>query len=140
MKIKTTFIAALLAVGFGLAGQIHAQDEMKANGRPVHSVTVRIHQERPAPRGNLRVRFLEMIEDSRCPRDVNCIQAGTARIRVRVSKNGRSQVLVLETNGGRQPAVFAGYELALYTLTPEPRSNIRINPNGYVATIQFRRV
>ncbi len=32
--------------------------------------------------------FLEVVEDSRCPRDVQCIQAGRAVVRVRVLRDG----------------------------------------------------
>ena len=37
---------------------------------------------------NLEVTFWDVTEDSRCPVDVNCIQAGQATIRVRVSRGG----------------------------------------------------
>ena len=35
------------------------------------------------------VTFLEVIEDSRCPKDVTCIWAGRARIRVSVEENDK---------------------------------------------------
>ena len=103
------------------------------------SVSVRIGQERSAGRANVRIKFVEMIEDSRCPRDVECIQAGNASVRVRVTRNGRSETMVLNTNKHGEKAVFAGYEFSLTALTPEPRSNIRINRNGYVATIALTK-
>jgi hypothetical protein len=41
----------------------------------------------------------------------------------------------LDTNGPNQAATVEEYSIKLVGLTPEPRSNIRIDRNGYVATI-----
>lgn len=123
-------LLSVLIIMFGLIGPA-----VEARPQAGKSVSVRIGQERSAGRANIRIKFLEMIEDSRCPRDVECIQAGNASVRVRVMRNGRSETLVLNTNKHGEKAVFAGYLFTLTELTPEPRSNIRINRNGYVATI-----
>src|SRR6476620_2241197 len=131
--MKRLFAAMIFTIGMlGISADARPQ--------PERSVSVRIGQERSAGRGNIRIRFLEMIEDSRCPRDVQCIQAGDASIRVRVSRNRHSEVLVLNSNGRAEKAVFAGYVFTLTGLTPEPRSNIRINRNGYVAVISVAKV
>lgn len=103
------------------------------------SVVVKLNGEKRATQSKITVRFVEMIEDSRCPRDVQCIQAGNAKIKVRLTRNGRSQVMELNTNAPNQPAAFAGYELKLLRLSPQPASNIRIDRNGYVATITLSR-
>jgi len=100
---------------------------------------VRVNHGKNAARGRINVRFLKMIEDSRCPRDVQCIQAGNAKIRIRVSKGRRAEILTLNTDRRNDVATFGGYEFRLTALTPEPRSNIRINPNGYVATIEVTK-
>jgi hypothetical protein len=103
--------------------------------------TVRVqvkHQTRA--RAGIKVRFVEMVEDSRCPVDVQCIQAGNAKITIEVTKGRRSKTLELNTNSMRSAATFEGYRFQLRRLTPEPRSNIRVNRNGYVATIQIDRV
>ena len=138
--MRTLFIAAIFAVAFGLAGESMAHDRLRAGWHRDQTVTVRVGQEKLAPRSKIRIKFLEMIEDSRCPRDVNCIQAGNARIRVRVSGSGRARELILDTSDRTRPASYGGYELTVRTLTPEPRSNIRINRNGYIATISVSRV
>jgi hypothetical protein len=128
--MKDLFIAILVMIGI-------AGFSAGVNAKPNNSVFVKIGHEKTTSKGNMRVKFLEMIEDSRCPRDVQCIQAGNASIRVRVTRGGRSQVMVLNTNRPSEGAFFAGYRFALTALTPEPASNIRINRNGYVATIEF---
>ncbi|MEQ1764183.1 MAG: hypothetical protein ABL984_13720 [Pyrinomonadaceae bacterium] len=88
----------------------------------------------------IRIEFVELVEDSRCPADVQCIWAGNAKIKVKVTKGGKSQVLDLEmVTKGMKPN-YGDYLLKLKGLTPELRSNVRINRNGYIATIEVKKV
>jgi hypothetical protein len=109
-----------------------------ASGKP-ETLRVQINKEKRAPKSRLSVRFLELVEDSRCPVDTDCVWAGNATIKVLVKKNGRSHELTLETNGPKHTAKVAGYSIKLVGLTPEPRSNIRIDRNGYVATLSITK-
>ena len=105
--------------------------------RQTESVKVQVNTEKVSPKSKLNIRFVELVDDSRCPADATCVWAGNAKIKVRVSKNGRSHDLTLDTNGPNQTAVAEGYSLKLAGLNPVPRSNIRINRNGYVAVIEI---
>lgn len=105
-------------------------------GRKPETLKVQVNQEKRFAKSKLSVRFVEMVEDSRCPVDTNCIWAGNAKIKIRVAKNGRSHNLTLDTNGPSQTVTAEGYQIKLVGLTPAPRSNIRINRNGYVATLE----
>lgn len=113
---------------------------MEVSAQASETARVQINHEKRLAKSKIRIRFLELIEDSRCPRDVQCIHAGNAKIKVRASLNGRSQELELDTNGANKTTTIGRYELKLVGLTPEPRSNIRINRNGYVATISVARI
>ncbi len=112
-----------------------------ANAR-VHGETMRvqINKEKRFAKSKLSVRFVELVEDSRCPTDTNCVWAGNAKIKIRVTKYGRSHELTLDTNGPNQTVTAEGYSIKFVDLTPEPRSNIRINRNGYVATLEAVRL
>lgn len=125
-----TGIAILLVAGISLAVGVGHQ----------RSVTVKINNEAAVPDTNLRIAFTELVEDARCPEDTTCVWAGNAKIKVRVSDNGRSEVLELDTNPrSTEPVKFASYTLKLTKLTPVPRTNIRINRNGYEATIEISK-
>ena len=100
------------------------------------TLRVQINKEKSFAKAKLTVRFVELVEDSRCPTDTQCVWAGNAKIKIRVTMNGRSQDLTLDTNGPKQAATAIGYTIRLIGLTPEPRSNVRINRNGYVATFE----
>lgn len=85
---------------------------------------------------NLTLRFNTVIEDSRCPADAICIQAGQARISVSMTVNGQRELLEL-TNvpDGGQPVEFQGYRISLQDLQPYPLASQPTNPEAYQATI-----
>lgn len=104
------------------------------------TVTVGLSKEKAIEKTRLRVKFVEFIEDSRCPVDVDCIWAGNAKIKVRVTSRGVSRVLTLNTMDTGKADIAHGYKFRLTGLTPVPRSNVRINPSSYVATIEAEKV
>ncbi len=100
------------------------------------TLRVQINKEKRFAKSKLSVRFVELVEDSRCPADAQCVWAGNAKIKIRVTMKGRSHDLTLDTNGPHQATTAEGYTIKLISLTPAPRSNIRIDRNGYVATFE----
>jgi hypothetical protein len=115
----------LLAVGGIFA--IHAQ--------PKNGIRIGISQEKQIVKNKLNLRFLDMVEDSRCPKDAQCIWAGNAKIKVQISKpGGTPKIFELNTTTAPESIRIEGYEIKLIALTPEPGSNIRIRKDGYVAT------
>ena len=104
-------------------------------------IRVRINQQKAVSGTKLKIKFIAMVEDSRCPTDANCIWAGNAKIKIRVSKNGKAaKTFELNSNLAPTTVVFEGHEFKLTALTPAPSSNIRINRNGYVATITVSKI
>ena len=104
------------------------------------TMRVQINREKRVAKSKVTIRFTELVEDSRCPTDTNCVWAGNAKIKIRVSGYGRSLEITLDTNGPHQGAAAEGYSIKLISLTPAPRSNIRINRNGYVATFEVAKL
>ena len=77
--------------------------------------------------GDLSVRFSELLEDSRCPTEVECFWTGQARIAVNVQPIGHpSTTAYFNTNpapGENVQSVRAGdYVVALTSLEPYPRT------------------
>ncbi|MGH9946624.1 MAG: hypothetical protein ACRD6X_05430 [Pyrinomonadaceae bacterium] len=104
------------------------------------TVSVQVGKSKIESSTKIKVEFVEMMEDSRCPADVNCIWAGNAKIKIVVSKNGNEKTIELNSGIANKDNCFAGYNFKLEKLTPEPRSDIRIDKNGYVATISMTKI
>ncbi|MET0181180.1 MAG: hypothetical protein ABW194_11975 [Novosphingobium sp.] len=82
-----TALLPLLAVA-GCAAASASPRPVLAEGRPAgFGDTVAV--------GSIRVRPLNLVEDSRCPRPVQCIWAGRVRIDARLVGSGRAQTRTL---------------------------------------------
>jgi hypothetical protein len=79
-----------------------------------------------------------VLEDSRCPVDVQCIQAGTVRLRVTLAGGlglGKyDATLMLGT-----PLTTEAESVTLVSVLPEPRSTVRIAPNGYAFAFKIEK-
>ena len=135
--MKHLFTALILTLFFGgfVAQTASAQDDLQ-------KITIRVGKKQKASRSKVTIKFLELIEDSRCPANVQCIQAGNATIKVLVSKPNSDAPVTLElnTNLGAKGGVFANYVINLVKLTPTPAANVRLNRNAYTATFTIHRI
>ena len=100
-------------------------------GPPI--ATTRIGE--PVRVDGLRVVPLAVLEDSRCPVDVQCIQAGTVRIDARIRRDGNVEVRQMEL---RKPIQVFGREIVLAEVQPERRSDREIAPGDYRFTFEAR--
>ena len=84
----------------------------------------------------MTVKVVAVVEDSRCPKDVDCIQAGNAKVRVSI-KNGSDplKVVDLDLNAGQKSAMYGKYKIVLTALTPYPATAAPIKRNKYMATL-----
>ena len=106
--------------------------------------TVRIGEGVTIDRANTQVRFSKLIGDSRCAADVTCVWEGRADIQLSFLQAGkdtstiplsiRGYVTIADTKA-HQTKDTLGYLFTLMQLDPYPRSDVRINPNAYTATI-----
>jgi hypothetical protein len=87
--------------------------------------------------GSLLTVPLRIEEDSRCPTGVQCIQAGTVRIAVRISGGGARSENIL-TLGKPLELAGAGW-LSLAAVCPYPAHPGRIERASYRFTLAFRR-
>jgi hypothetical protein len=86
--------------------------------------------------GDVRISPLKLEEDSRCPKDVQCVWAGQVRIAAVVTWQARVQRIEL-TQG--KPVAVADGTLTLIEVTPDTRSNVAINPRDYRFGFRFTR-
>jgi len=131
--MKNLVLSLILTLAFGSLLPAEAQTKQRIN--------ILVGKQKQASRSRLTIKFVSLIEDSRCPEGTNCIQAGNATIKVMVSKRGgESKTFELNTNLGPKGDTFEGYAINLVSLTPTPKDNIRINRNGYTAIFTVSRL
>ncbi len=128
--MKTIFLTLLLTLFFGAMINVEAKTPK--------ILKLRLHEQKNIAGTKLTVKFLEMVEDSRCPKGVNCVWAGNAKISIEISKNGKSaKTFELNSNLDPQTIMFEGCKFRLIALDPYPANNIRIDRNGYIAAIEI---
>jgi len=73
--------------------------------------------------GNVILKIVEMLEDSRCPKDVVCVLAGLAKVKVAISGESISLKELELTVGEKNKnilGVFDGFTFKAVGLTPYP--------------------
>ncbi|MCG2420265.1 hypothetical protein K8089_14645 [Aequorivita sp. F47161] len=88
------------------------------------------------------IKFMEVVEDSRCPTGVDCIWAGRAKVKVAVTSNGKTEEKILtfgETRPGEEKNtnLFSSKEFAIngLKLNPYPTSEDSGKIKNYVLLI-----
>jgi hypothetical protein len=81
--------------------------------------------------GPVSVTPLTLLEDSRCPKDVQCVWAG--RVRIEASVNGERREMVLA-----QPIPAAGGSLTMVEVRPEKQAEVTVGPTDYRFRFEFR--
>ena len=88
---------------------------------------------------SVRVEFMRVSGDSRCPADAICVWGGDALVHIRVS-DGSSVEYELHTGDQSRAAVtHGGIRLELVNLQPYPFSSRTIAPEDYRATLTASR-
>lgn len=84
---------------------------------------------------------LEILEDSRCPINVTCIQAGTVRIRtnVLITRSPYSEDSVMTEFNLGEPLILNKASVTLIEVSPEPNAGIKIKDSDYVFRFEIIR-
>jgi hypothetical protein len=142
LPVPHSFFAALavfvfFASFFTLFAQQSGKTEMVQLGQ---EFDLKINQETTIKSEGLAIAFESVLEDDRCPEDVNCIWAGNAKIKVRLSKE-KQEPGVVDLNTGVKPksSSYLDYEIKLVALKPNRRSDKDIQPNEYKATLSVTK-
>jgi hypothetical protein len=100
------------APGPQVSNEVRAQlEQMEAPFHAPGTVTARLGE--TVRLGNVSVRPLEFLEDSRCPLDVDCVWAGRVRVKVSVSGAGEPEMEI-----GRPVPLPGGGTLVLTAVAP----------------------
>lgn len=102
-------------------------------------VTIRHGQQANVGGTDVSVEFVSVGEDSRCPKGVQCIWAGSVKVNLRLRANKTETELQLNTN--RQPRVteFQGLFFSIAKVEPPKVIDQKIKPEDYVITLAVSR-
>ena len=131
--MKTKIITGvLLLMFFGNLQAVKAQLNQQ--------IKLGVNQELKISKSDLTIKFISVLDDSRCPVDTNCVWAGNAQVQIKIKKSkGEWKTYELNLNLEPKTITFNGYEIKLVDLAPKLRTNVRINRNGYTATFAVSR-
>jgi hypothetical protein len=86
---------------------------------------------------DLVVHFDRVVNDSRCPSDVQCITAGDATVVVTAVNDGAAPSRYeLHTDDGAREAMHGNFRLSLISLKPVPTSTQPVPASAYVLTLR----
>jgi hypothetical protein len=140
-RIRMASLALSCLAVFGSAGVLAANPDSNST-----LDTVRLGREFKLKAGRqvtvkgtkLRIRFVAVENDSRCPSDVKCIWAGNAAVQLQLGTGRGSKTVTLNTS--KSPTFageteYRGHKVTLVDLSPYPRSDRKILRRDYTATL-----
>lgn len=100
------------------------------------TVTIKFGHEVHLADPDLIIRFAEVVQDSRCPVDVVCVQEGSATLRFSIIEPDHDlSTVIVET--GQPPETSNGLTFRLISVDPQPRSGQLLDPQNYSATVEI---
>ncbi|MDO8572613.1 MAG: hypothetical protein Q7S11_02455 [bacterium] len=93
-------------------------------------VTITAKENKPASGIGVTIAPIEVLEDSRCPvgENIRCIQAGTVRVRTKVTNINGERILVFTIG---MPVASKTETIELIEVLPAARAEVPILPNEY---------
>jgi hypothetical protein len=109
-----------------------------AQAKETFVVTLRAGESRRVGGTPITVAFEALVEDSRCPRGVNCVWEGDAAVRVRIEGGQAArQTPTLHVNPRfTSEAAHDGYLVTLTDVAPYPESDRQTAPGDYRITLR----
>ena len=94
---------------------------------------------------DIEIRFVEVLEDSRCPKDVNCVWAGEAKFVIELYEDNKfleKKILIITPTSylhEKLPIVFSSKdsEISLFNLQPYPNFRTPIKKEDYYLQLIF---
>ena len=137
-KMFSLISCAVLFACVGPVGANARSNNALENVRPGREFKLKVGRQVTVKGTKLRIRFVAVENDSRCPSDVTCVWAGNAAVRLQLGTGRGSKTVTLNTS--KSPSFvgeteYHGYKVKLVELSPYPRSDRKIARHDYTATL-----
>lgn len=103
---------------------------------PTGPASFEAHLEQEISGLDVQIIPIKVLEDSRCPIDVTCIQAGTVRVHARLT-SGLGNAVQEFTLG--QPVTTEAEIVTLAAVSPSPKAGVNIADGDYVFQFQITK-
>ncbi len=97
-------------------------------------ITLKVGETKTA--GSLSLTLNSFVQDSRCPIDVTCIQAGAVTVNVTMNDGVNTETRNFPSD--EAPYVFGAHTISISDIAPPRKANQEIPPGEYVITFQVQ--
>jgi hypothetical protein len=120
-----------------MAGIFNTDGIERARGR-VETFDLKPGQEKLVRSAGVRIKLVEVKEDSRCPQGVECIWAGNVQVALSIDGPGKSaRQETLNTATAPASLALKGRSLSISKVRPAKIINQEITPKAYVITFKL---
>lgn len=134
MKAIATYIVLICFCAFAKAQNETPKEEIE------HTIEIQLGVGESQKINDIKITFLEVIEDSRCPKDVDCVWAGQAKITILVEEKGIDPVEKELTFSSPSKTIYIHKSDALtikaVRLSPYPETSLAISKRVYYLELQ----
>ena len=131
---QALFFASII-LSSGMSIPVTFADMMQSSVANSDQFQLKINQIASLEHDTIKVKFLNVTSDSRCPTDVTCVWEGEAKIVVNIMKDGQDLGdFNLTSRTGQNDQVFDGHHIQITTIDPSPMSDKKIALSDYVVT------
>lgn len=100
---------------------------------------LKINEEIEIKEENIKVKFLDVIEDSRCPSDINCFWQGQAIILVNIYKDNKDLGNFSLITHSENKKSFDQYSIEFTNIDPYPKTTKGIEKSDYIITLVIKK-
>jgi hypothetical protein len=127
MKARSLF--SLAALGLTTCG-LSTDPSQQVDG----DIPLEVGDEARIPGTVLRISFIQVNADSRCPSGAVCVWEGDAEVAIGLTAgSGPTQLVELHTTLDPRSVEFSGVRVTLADLVPYPREGVVASADAYVA-------
>jgi len=113
---------------------------MSAMAKTPETITIKAGHSADYADGHLRIKFLSVDEDSRCPVGVNCIWAGNAKIKIEVTGKSSTKTFELNTNLEPQTVMMDCYAIEIESLLPAKDAEKATDQKDYQVKLKIKNL
>ncbi len=136
MKRILAMTMVLAAAACSNSTDIEINSDQAVVDAPVE-LTLRVGEEKPVAGSVIRLSFMQVVNDSRCPIDAICVWEGNAAVEVGITV-GTGPTVPFRINTSLDPTVarVGSVYITILELTPAPQSGVTTDPADYALKLR----